>query len=212
MSSSTPLRIEDAGPDRKARRLVFGDKDVTRLTSAAAVRSIGLEDGGSVDREAVENALAEHEPSLAKEAALRLLGYRDRATVELKRRLADSGYPQPVVDALLERLTEWGLVDDERFARAWVRTRARAGLGARRISHELAQKGVARDLAALVLAEELPRESELDAAVMSLRGATASDRKQRDRLVRRLVARGHALSVAIAAVDSVPSAGEGEVE
>lgn len=172
------------------------------MTSAAAVKALDLADGADVHRATVESALAQIEVSLAKDRALRLLGYRDRSATELNRRLLDSGYPKAVVASVIHRLTELGLIDDERFARAWVRARTSSGFGVRRISRELADKGIDRDIAAVALAEESPGDERLSAAVRALRGVAATDRKQRDRLVRRLVAKGHDLSIAIKAVDS----------
>jgi SOS response regulatory protein OraA/RecX len=43
---------------------------------------------------------------------------------------------------------------------------------------------------------------QLDRARHALRGRTAADRKERDKLVRRLVTRGFDLSIAIRAVDA----------
>lgn len=199
------LRIEDAGPDRKARRLVFDDCSEPRVTSAAAVKALGLAVGAHTDRAAVDSALSEIEQPLAKERALQLLGYRDRSAAELERRLSDSGYPRHIAQPLVSRFAELGLIDDERFARAWIRTRVACGLGARRISRELAEKGIDRDIIELALSQECPSHERLQSAVRALRGASAPDRKQRDRLVRRLVAKGHDLTVAIEAVNLMSS-------
>ena len=202
------LRIEDAGPDRKARRLVFDDGSEPRLTSAAAVKTLGLVEGDEISSPDAETALLQVEPSLAKERALQLLGYRDRSSVELARKLGDSGYQQDAVRPIVERFIELGLVDDKRFAEAWVRTRVASGYGSRRIARELAKKGVAASIAETALHTECPEEQRLNMAVRALRGSVGSDRKARDRLVRRLVAKGYELGIALQAVDQVSAASE----
>ena len=202
------VRIEDAGPDRKARRLVFDDGSEPRLTSAAVVKSLGIVEGLSVSESTLEASLAEVELPLAKERALMLLGYRDRSRAELARKLRDAGYPAPVAAQVVKRFVEIELVDDERFAAAWVRTRAAAGYGARRIDQELAQKGIAPEVASAALESVAASDEQLVRARAALRGRVAADRKERDKLVRRLVAKGFSVQTAIQALDSMPGDGE----
>jgi len=202
------VRIEDAGPDRKARRLVFDDGSEPRLTSAAVVKSLGIVEGLSVSESTLEASLAEVELPLAKERALMLLGYRDRSRAELARKLRDAGYPAPVAAQVVKRFVEIELVDDERFAAAWVRTRAAARYGARRIDQELAQKGIAPEVASAALESVAASDEQLVRARAALRGRVAADRKERDKLVRRLVAKGFSVQTAIQALDSMPGDGE----
>lgn len=84
--------------------------------------------------EAVERCLA---------AALRLLQYRPRSRIELKRRLLGRGFPESSVDRALALLEEKGFIDDVVFARYWIDNRARfKPMGVRLISLELKRKGV----------------------------------------------------------------------
>ncbi len=195
------VRIEDAGPDRKARRLVFDDGAEPRLTSAHAVKALRLEVGVDVAPEALESSLAEVEFPLAKERALLLLGYRDRSRAELVRKLRDSGYSASIAEQVAQRFVEIELVDDERFTAAWVRTRTCAGYGARRISQELAEKGIAPETISAALEPISAGDEQLELARMSLRGRTAGDRKERDKLVRRLVSRGFTFQIALQATE-----------
>jgi regulatory protein len=192
-------RIESAGPDARARRLIFGDYSPPRVVSTAALKLLGLEAGSTVEIAELERSLAEHEPRLARERALQLLGYRERSCSELRQRLLGGGYPAGVVDAVLQRFCEVELVDDRRFAAAWARSRASAGYGRRRILRELADKGVSDDVAHDAAQEELG-DNELCRARESLRGRQPRNAKDRERLIRRLVARGFELRIALEAV------------
>ena len=206
------VRIEDAGPDRKARRLVFDDDTDPRITAAAVVKALGLEVDAEMPRDALESALAEAESSLARERALRLLGYRERSVAELTRKLRDSGYGPDTIAPILSRFVELGLVDDERFAGMWVRSRAASGHGGRRIARELAEKGVPPEIAAAALQRDCPPDAQLARARESLRGRRAHDRKERERLVRKLVSRGFDLSTALQAVADVATDSDGDAE
>ena len=204
---TTIVRIESVGPDARARRLFFEDDSTPRVTSVAALKLLGLDVGCTVERRELFDALAQHEPALARERALQLLGYRERSSGELRQRLLDNGYPCTVVHAVVARFCEVELVDDRRFASAWVRSRASAGYGRRRILRELADKDIDAEIAEIALDEELTTD-ELTRARDALRGRQPRDPRDRERLVRRLVTRGFELRTALDAVGPAPDSGQ----
>lgn len=95
----------------------------------------------------------------AHEAALRLLAHRPRAERELAARLRRRGFPAAAVEAEVARLRRAGLLDDERFARAWVE--ARAGRGRLLLRRELVARGVPAGLAGEAVAGLDDRETAL---------------------------------------------------
>jgi len=201
--STTIVRIENAGPGLRARRLVFEDGSEPRVTSKAAVKELGLEVGADVTPAVLEEALAEVELQLAKDRALLLLGYREHSQSELRAKLQDAGYSREIAAAVVARFAEVQLVDDVRFASAWVRTRRNARYGTRRIKQELQRKGVAEETVLAALEEESPDgDDELERARAALGSRSAADRKGREKLVRRLIGRGFSLGTAIEAVNS----------
>lgn len=89
----------------------------------------------------------------AKEICLRLLTVRPRTRVELAQALARKGIEDEVVEQVLSRFDEVGLVDDAAFADVWVRSRHNfQGLSRRALAMELRRKGVADESAAEALA------------------------------------------------------------
>jgi regulatory protein len=148
--------------------------------------------------------LEEPERTRARERSLRLLTQREHSRAELAVRLRDDGYPPSAVEDTLQALVRSGLVDDVRFADAWAHSRARQGYGRRRIATELAQRGVSEDVASAAL-DAACSDDEVRRARALLRGAVPHDRKQRDRALRRLLARGFEFPVALQALDSSPS-------
>jgi regulatory protein len=78
--------------------------------------------------------------------ALRILHYRFNSEGELRRKLRGKKFGAEEIDAALVRLRAEKWLDDERFAGAFVRTRARRRVGPLRIRRELGAAGVDREV------------------------------------------------------------------
>jgi regulatory protein len=93
-----------------------------------------------------ELAALEHEEAYetAHEMALRFLEPRPRSGAELRQQLRKKQVASDVIDQVIARLTEAGLIDDGAFAKYWVENREtfrpRAG---RALRFELKRKGLA---------------------------------------------------------------------
>ena len=111
-------------------------------------------------------------------AALRILQYRFNSERELRRKLAAKRFEAAEIDAAIEKLRVEKWIDDERFAGAYVRTRATRKIGPARIKRELGAAGVARETADRAIAENLDDQRTAD----DLRAAAE---KRRRYLIRR---------------------------
>ena len=82
----------------------------------------------------------------AREICLRLLTLAPRTRAQLADALQRRHIPGPAAEAVLDRFTEAGLIDDPAFARAWVESRHHgSGLSRRALSTELRRRGVAAE-------------------------------------------------------------------
>jgi regulatory protein len=91
--------------------------------------------------------------------ALDALARRSRSTRDLERWLKDRDYPVEEIEEAIERLTSAGLLNDERFARSFTRSRlVDRGMSKRRVSMELSRHGVARELVDTIIAEVVADE------------------------------------------------------
>jgi regulatory protein len=87
------------------------------------------------------------EQERAYERALGFLSYRPRSRVEVARRLKQKGFSEPTCETVLDRLSRTGLLDDEAFARYWIRNREQfKPRGQYALRYELQQKGVASSI------------------------------------------------------------------
>ncbi|GAA2890406.1 hypothetical protein GCM10010472_56150 [Pseudonocardia halophobica] len=109
---------------------------------------------GAEGEPAEDTRSPEEQEAAAKEICLRLLTDRARSKHELATKLRQKGVADEITEKVLERFNEVGLIDDQAFADAWVRSRHRArGLGRRAIAQELRRKGVAKEVADEALTE-----------------------------------------------------------
>lgn len=110
--------------------------------------------GKYLDQAAWARLEAAESVSRAFQAALRLLQARPRSVAELHERLTRKGLPPAAIEAALDRLVRLELLDDAAFARAWVRNRQQSRpRGQQALRHELASKGIDRELVAATLAD-----------------------------------------------------------
>ena len=139
------------------------------------------------------DAEAEAAKTPVRSRALGLLDQRARSRKELRDRLVAADFEPEVVDTVVDDLAGAGLVDDEAFAKEWVRQRhARRGKSARALNLELKEKGVEAADRAIAL-EQITEESEEAVArqVAEKKARTLkrvpADRHERDKFLRRIV-------------------------
>ena len=93
-------------------------------------------------------------------AALRILNYRFNSEAELRRKLRAKKFEKDDIDTAIARLHKEKWLDDERFAGAFVRTRANKRVGKLRIRRELQAVGVSDAAAEKAIAENVDPERE----------------------------------------------------
>jgi regulatory protein len=101
---------------------------------------------------------------VARQIVLRQLAMVPRSRSELLQKLAQRGCTPDVAGAVLDRMTQVGLVDDEAYAHMLVRSQqAGRGLAKRALARELRTKGIAGELAESALSS-ISDEDERDRA------------------------------------------------
>ena len=134
-------------------------------------------------------------PQTAFEKAVRLLAQRARTASELDRALEKAGISPDERAGALARARELGYIDDHQIARSRANARVKRGDAPRLVVKKLQAQGIggsaaqaaAEDAAAGASEDELAAE----AVRRRLRGREPADMRERQRLVRWLIANGH---------------------
>jgi len=130
--------------------------------------------------------------SRALRGAIRLLSTRDRSSAELRRALRQRNHDDEAITAAIERLTEFSMIDDARYARnrasAIVRTKS---AGPRYIQAKLREKGLAQTHITPAVNEALEDIDLQDSAntLATRAAATMSPTLDRETRIRRISGR-----------------------
>jgi regulatory protein len=136
--------------------------------------------------------------AIARAIVLRKLSASAKTRSELEKVLAAKNVAPEIAQAVLDRFTEVGLIDDQLYAVTWARGRHQyKGLSARSISYELGKKGVAREEVDIAVAD-LTAEVEL---ATSLQKVTADQKLHR--IVGLLARKGYSSNICYAAAKQV---------
>lgn len=121
--------------------------------------------------------------AFARLILLRKLSAAPRTQAQLREHLRSKGVPDDIGDALLERFSALGYIDDEAFAHGWVHARHQVkGLARSAVRRELQARGVLDDV--------------IDGALESI--TDASERERAQEFARRRARRFHGLDTEVA--------------
>ena len=105
------------------------------------------------------------EQSEIRNKVIKYLARREHSRYELYKKLNRKDYNRSNINQILDELEDKDYINDERFARSWIKSRLRLKpRGPRLIKKELAQKGVAKSLQDRLIFELVSEEKELEMA------------------------------------------------
>ncbi|MDH7601246.1 MAG: regulatory protein RecX [Armatimonadota bacterium] len=179
---------------RSKRRSIFVDGEFVAGVHEDVAAALNLSVGQTFDRDRLVELLKAETVRKAYDRAVRLIAYRDRSESELRRRLLASDFSEEVVDEVIRKLCDAGLLNDERFSREWVESRKLLKpMGRAGIAWELRSKGVDSETVEQAL-RDFDEETEfalaMTAAERRLRKADRSDPTLRDKMASFLSRRG----------------------
>jgi regulatory protein len=159
------------------------------LLAAADVRELALAVGVSLAPAQLQQVEGRAEVFAARLGAMRILAYRALPSVEIQRRLVRKGHTPAAAGEAVGALVAAGLINDEEFARHFVRTRSRRfRYGPARLARDLRRLGIAEQAAEAAVRGAFEEEG-VDAAgllqeaaakkVQTLRGLDPAVRRRR---------------------------------
>lgn len=158
--------------------------------------SQGIPEKSEIDEETLftlENAVVRRR---AFNKALDILAQREHCRREVITKLMQRGYSREVAEEAADRLSEYGYLDDERFARLYVKElKEKKKYGKARIKQELFRKGIDRDIADAVLSQtEENSEDEIKELLRKKYPLFMNDEKIKNRAINALIRYGYGIT------------------
>ncbi len=201
MSTVTELK-----PVQGCMRVAFDDAPSLRIRKCHYAK-LPLEEGDEIDPEEYVNRVASLQFADAYESALTSLDASARTASEIDRSLRMKGFVAPVAEAVVERLKENGLIDDQRLAARLAETQLTKPVGLYAMKRKLRAKGVSDEDAAEAL-ESFDDDQQRAAAIQAARKLLRRyeelpARECRGKLSQALARRGFSWDAVSAAVEAV---------
>ncbi len=183
------LNIKSA---KRGGRILLSLSDGTYLRVTKEITAeLGLKTGQTLDEKTIDTLRA-HGGVRADEAGAAILGRRMYSESELRGRLADRGYTDEEIGEAVEKLKEYGFLDDAAYAAALVERAAAKNQSKKALLFELNRRGIDRDTA-MDAVEALPDASDaLDELIRARLKGAIPDRALTEKTYRYLAGKGFA--------------------
>lgn len=176
----------------KGKNRVRLDTGLTCILYRSEQRQINAYEGSSLTREQYEILVHEILGKRATKRAMHLLEKMDRTEYKLREKLSEGGYPDEAIEDAIGYVKRYHYLDDERYARNYVFL-AQDRKSRKKLSIELYQRGIKKELIDRILEEEYEADEEKQICqLLEKRGfdpKTCSE-KERQKLYQFLLRRG----------------------
>ena len=183
----------EALPRMKRRLVVYVDGEKLGVIAAGLAREKGLSEGGTLSDQDWQQYM-EEEISPAFDLSLYYLGLKARTRHEMEAYLKRRQYAPQVIAIVMDKLKEYGFVDDEQLSQRAVDSLSRQRLGRGAIERKLRQRGVDKELAREALDAYRPEDESENArqlaATLWERYREAEPRKRWQKTTAALARRG----------------------
>lgn len=186
-----------------------------KLPLSVGRRLLRLKREGSFDpasRNELAHKIKEESLSCGTLRVEALLNKRDYSSKELFEKLRRDGFSDEVSSKLVDRAVRGNLVNDERFASVYVRSKSYAGWGRRKIELELSRKGIDCESLAGWPDDFFSDDDEGERALSLARRRRLTGRNDFQKIVRYLCGKGYSMNVAFEAAKTALEERSGESE
>lgn len=156
----------EALPRMKRRLSVFVEDEKWGVIDARIAREAKMEVGKELSEEKWK-VLLEQERVPALDGALYYLGLKAHTRHELEQYFNRRQYAPEVISSVMERLEEYGFVDDNELSRRAVESLSRQKMGRGAIERKLRMRGVDKEIAREALQQYAPEDESESAKEMA---------------------------------------------
>ncbi len=181
---------------RSSKIKVYLDEEYAFPIDEIILEEYKLKEGMELTAEVHQELLWKVVFNRSKQKALTLLKFHDRTEAELTQRLREEGYPEPILQQTIQYVSEYGYLNDVRYASNYIQTR-KSDKSRLVLTAELTAKGIPKDIIQhLMLTEYTDQEEdpELEAIRKAIHRKTKDpsslDKHGRQKLMAHLYRKG----------------------
>ncbi len=139
-------KIEVQKRNRKRRSVFIDGKFAFGLDEEVLYKS-RLKKGESLTQQRIDEITEEERKKEAKDVALKFLSFRRRTEKQIREKLKKKEFDEKTIEATIDKLKEFDLINDLEFATSWVKERlVFKPRGKRLLKQELWKKGINKDI------------------------------------------------------------------
>lgn len=157
-----------------------------------------IQKGNEYTDEEYEDLLKKLQYEKAKFAALRYIDYSGRTIKETADKLHTLEFEETIIETTIDFLTSYGFLDDEAYAKGFIRNRIENKKhGERKVSYDLIKRGISKDISGPII--EGYQEAQYQGAAYlyekRTKGKALTDYKEKMKVTRYLQSRGFSYEI-----------------
>ncbi|QAA31941.1 recombination regulator RecX [Clostridium manihotivorum] len=129
----------------KNRVNVYIDEEFSFACEAELIYRYGLKKDTAVEIDKLKSIIEEEDFLKCKNSALRVIERSHKTEKEIKDKLFEKGFPEPLIKRTLEFLREYNFVDDKMYVEMYLKEKINTQ-GKNKIYYNLLRKGVSEEL------------------------------------------------------------------
>lgn len=130
--------------DSRRQKVTLDNEYVFSLYNSE-IRKYNITEECQITEEFIESMEKDVLYPRAKERALYLLGSMNRTKKQLSDKLTEAFYPKSIVDRVIEFASNYGYIDDERYAISYIKMKS-TSKSKKQIECELMKKGISQNI------------------------------------------------------------------
>lgn len=175
------------------RTKVYLDNEYSFVLYNAELRKYHISEGGEVEQSTIQQ-IDKMLTNRVRNRILYMLGNNDKSREDIRQKLIQSGYPEGIVDTVVEELVSYGYIDDERYVRNYINS-VSSRKSRREILNYLSFHNVGRDVADRLMEEAGIDEEAAVIKTIAKKGYSIEEFKSldydtRSRIIQHLVRKG----------------------
>jgi|AntRauTorcE11897_2_1112592.scaffolds.fasta_scaffold00019_104 regulatory protein len=186
MATITQLKVQARN---KQRVNVYLDNNFFCGLQAETVLKHNLKTGDEIEKQKLELVQFESEKQVAFSKVLNLISKREKTSHQVNTYLKDKGYTQKTIDYVVNKLKEYGYINDEKFAQNFMNAQANTK-GIRKIKQQLMLKGIDDKIIKQILANMPEQSSQIENLTNKYMNNKENNQKNRSKLYAYLLRRG----------------------